>query len=235
MAVGKARYQVYGVFVLANQCWHVGRLARWILPQRHHSYPLRYKLIGLVRSGQALWKCTSQHPKLSSPFQSGALGTKFMTSCVNEDGSTALVFPYRTYKLQLVHKSKLPSRRFPLPRFCALYCHECSTSSWGSSSNHVNNHLDLNWLYVSYVSDPNDDKKVLNDKQLLPYTFLEKSLNLIQELDVLLYLIYIGYNVPFLSFQLSFTRAPRFSSRLQAPETLNRRQSLLWELRIYIS
>jgi len=44
----------------------------------------------------------------------------------------------------------------------------------------------------------------------------------------------IGYNVPFLSFQLSFTRAPRFSSRLQAPETPNRRQSLLWELGIYI-
>jgi len=46
--------------------------------------------------------------------------------------------------------------------------------------------------------------------------------------------VHIGYNVPFLSFQLSFTRAPRFSSRLQAPETPNRRQSLLWELGIYI-
>jgi len=36
----------------------------------------------------------------------------------------------------------------------------------------------------------------------------------------------IRYNVPFLSFQLSFTRAPRFSSRLRASETPNRRQSL---------
>ena len=45
----------------------------------------------------------------------------------------------------------------------------------------------------------------------------------------------IGYNVPFLSFQLSFTRAPRFSSRLQAPEIPNRRESLLWELDIYRS
>ena len=44
----------------------------------------------------------------------------------------------------------------------------------------------------------------------------------------------IGYNIPFLSFQLSFTRAPRFSSKLQAPETANRMQSLLWELGIYI-
>jgi len=45
--------------------------------------------------------------------------------------------------------------------------------------------------------------------------------------------LHIGYNVPFLSFQLSFTRAPRFSFRLQALETLNRRLRLLWELGIY--